>query len=208
MYLGTHHQNKLFIGRIRLSVSTVNHTYELSGITHVASIWLGPVLTDHESVPTARWSPVNTFLRFAVTGPSQMKSVRTDVMWVILCYWSHILSLRKSNDRPISQIPECTSSISHNAPFRTEMCTFLFWMKHCGIWNWCIQGFVAQVHYLVHLGVFTRVLTVECRCQVNTGVAVTGLDSWIYFVWKNKITFIFIISRHLHETGQWKIFPR
>ena len=29
----------------------------------------------------------------------------------------------------------CTCSISHNAPFRTEMCTFLFWMEHCGIWN-------------------------------------------------------------------------
>ena len=34
-----------------------------------------------------------------------------------------------------SQIPGCTCSISHNAPFRTEMCTFLFWMEHCGIWN-------------------------------------------------------------------------
>ena len=28
---------------------------------------------------------------------------------------------------PNLQIPEWTCSISHNAPFRTEMCTFLFW---------------------------------------------------------------------------------
>ena len=28
-------------------------------------------------------------------------------------------------NRPISQTPECTCFISHNAPFRTEMCTFL-----------------------------------------------------------------------------------
>ena len=35
----------------------------------------------------------------------------------------------------ISEIPECTCSISHNAPFRIEMCTFLLWMEHCGIWN-------------------------------------------------------------------------
>ena len=32
--------------------------------------------------------------------------------------------------------------ISHNSPFRTEMCTFLFWMVNCGIWDWCIVGFV------------------------------------------------------------------
>ena len=53
---------------------------------------------------------------------------------IYLCNW------------PYSQITECTSSISQNAPFRTEMCTFLFWMKHCGngtgafwyLWNWSI----------------------------------------------------------------------
>ena len=54
--------------------------------------------------------------------------------------WSH------SINRPFSQIPKCTSPISHNAPFRTEMCTFLFWMVHCGIWDWCIVGFVQQVN--------------------------------------------------------------
>ena len=31
---------------------------------------------------------------------------------------------------------------SHNAPFRTEMCSFLFWMVHCGIWDRCIVGFM------------------------------------------------------------------
>ena len=43
---------------------------------------------------------------------------------------------------PNSQIPECICSIPHNAPFRTEMYTFLFWMEYCGIWNRCILGFV------------------------------------------------------------------
>ena len=41
-----------------------------------------------------------------------------------------------------SQIPQCTCSIFHNASFRTEMYTFLFWMVHCVIWNRCIVGFV------------------------------------------------------------------
>ena len=50
------------------------------------------------------------------------------------------------SNRPVSQIPEYTCSISCNAPFRTEMCTFLFWMEHCGIWNRCILGFVSLVN--------------------------------------------------------------
>ena len=52
---------------------------------------------------------------------------------------------------PNSQIPECTCSISQNAPFRTEMCTFLFWMEHCGIWNRCILEFVKLVYSLVSM---------------------------------------------------------
>ena len=39
-----------------------------------------------------------------------------------------------------SQIPKRTCPLSYNAPFRTEMCTFLFWMVHCGIWNRSLLG--------------------------------------------------------------------
>ena len=42
-------------------------------------------------------------------------------------------------NRPISQIPQCTCPISHNTPFRTEMCTFLFWMVHCNNFLLTIQ---------------------------------------------------------------------
>ena len=52
------------------------------------------------------------------------------------------------NNWPNSQIPKCIGSISLKAPFRTEMCTFLFWMMHCGIWNRCIMGFVKLVHHI------------------------------------------------------------
>ena len=58
---------------------------------------------------------------------------------------------------PHSQTPECTCSISHNATSRTEMCTFLFWMLHCGIWNRCILGFVKLV-YCTGLGSFSAML--------------------------------------------------
>ena len=43
---------------------------------------------------------------------------------------------------PNAQIQQPTCHISHNAPFRTEMGTFLFWMVRCGIWDSCIEGFV------------------------------------------------------------------
>ena len=42
-------------------------------------------------------------------------------------------------------------SKSHNTPFRTEMCTFLFWMVNCGIWDRCIVGFMGLVYYFVHI---------------------------------------------------------
>ena len=59
-------------------------------------------------------------------------------VWPCLMWWHQQYGYNWSN----SPIPECTCSISHNAPFRTEMCTFLFWMEHCMIWNKCILGFV------------------------------------------------------------------
>ena len=45
-------------------------------------------------------------------------------------------------NRPISQIPQTTCSLSHNASFRPAMCTFLFRIVHCKIWNRSIVGFV------------------------------------------------------------------
>ena len=53
-----------------------------------------------------------------------------------------LISRAQRYNRPISQIPKCTCSISYNAPFRSEIVTFLFWMEHCGIWDRCILGFV------------------------------------------------------------------
>ena len=50
---------------------------------------------------------------------------------------------------PVAQFPQCTSLTPHNAPFRTEMCTFLFWMMHCGIQDWCIVGFVRLIYFVV-----------------------------------------------------------
>ena len=72
-----------------------------------------------------------------VTGefPAQIASNAEKVSYLMRLWWFWI-------NRPISQIPECTCCISHNASFRTEMHTFLFWMERCGIWNRCILRFV------------------------------------------------------------------
>ena len=68
--------------------------------------------------------------------PAQRAS-NTELWWFLCCLprvpiegaveWS--MKLHNSH------IPECTCPIPHNAPFRTEMCTFLFWMEHFGIWH-------------------------------------------------------------------------
>ena len=62
----------------------------------------------------------------------------TKLLRLSLKFHLNILCL---TNRPISQIPECTCSLTHKAAFRTEMCTFVNWMEHCGIWNGCILGF-------------------------------------------------------------------
>ena len=61
---------------------------------------------------------------------------------ILLTLWHVTSIIGPARD---SQIPQCICSLSHNAPFRTEMCTFLFWMVHCGIWNRCSVGFVNLV---------------------------------------------------------------
>ena len=43
--------------------------------------------------------------------------------------------------------PTMSCHISHNAPFRTEMFTFLFWMVHYGVWNRSIVGFRRLVYW-------------------------------------------------------------
>ena len=63
----------------------------------------------------------------------------------------------------------------HNAPFRAEMCTFLFWMEHCGMWKRCIVGFVNWVNWN-HLIIFCNygsndpVRSQFCTCHDSSAV--------------------------------------
>ena len=60
------------------------------------------------------------------------------------------------SNRSISQIPQCTSPISHNAPFckrNVHICAhFCYKMVHCGIFVWCIVGCVRWVYWQVSIG--------------------------------------------------------
>ena len=88
---------------------------------------------------------MNYGLQISITHSTRY-SVVSNYVKTYICleeYWECHL------DGTNSQIPQCTCLISHNALFRTGMCTFLFWMVHCGIWDRCTVGFVKLV-YFVH----------------------------------------------------------
>ena len=58
-----------------------------------------------------------------------------------------------STNGPISQIPQCTISISHNAPYCNRNVHtrrhFCYKMMHCRICYWCMVELVQQVYYKV-----------------------------------------------------------
>ena len=97
------------------------------------------IIPTHICVMRPQW--LNNF----TSHPISMHLIRSNWNWSVLSLSFRVTSLTSGN-WPNSQIPEFTCSISHNAPFRTEMCTFVFWMEHRGIWNRCILGFVKLVN--------------------------------------------------------------
>ena len=74
-------------------------------------IWFGTKQAEWDYCPNAT--------DFILKDANKMNKHQTTTKWQI--------------NRPVSQIPQCTCPISHNAPFRAETHTFLFWMVHCWI---------------------------------------------------------------------------
>ena len=72
---------------------------------------------------------------------------------------------------PNPRIPQWTCSIPHNAPFRTEMCTFLVWMVHHGICNgiWEIGPLVLFYKYIDSHYSFAHIFQ---GCFTGTGTVV------------------------------------
>ena len=103
---------------------------------------------------------------------------------------------------PISQIPQSICPISHNAPFRTEMCTFLFRMVHCGIWDRYIVVFVNLVYWL-HMKDDTQ----ECfsiKMYKKYGLYSTQICLYIQLsITNNSCPYTFS-----DDVMTWKHFPR
>ena len=98
-------------------------------------------------------------------------------MIFVICKYSSMYPYPYLN-WPNSQIPECTCSISQNAPFRTEMCTFLFWMEHSGIWNRCILGFKK-------IGLFwIALITVTERGPVKFQIRYLAMYQLMFSTWE------------------------
>ena len=90
----------------------------------------------------------------------------------------------RSYDGPILQTPQSTWHKSHNAAFRKEFCTLLFWMVHSGIWDRCIVGFVffSMHHQCVvpSFHIFLHHTPGACRCR-EAGMATD--HAWSYHGW-------------------------
>ena len=50
-------------------------------------------------------------------------------------------------NKTVAQFPKCTSTRFHNQPLH-KMYTFSYKTEHCGIWDWCIVGFVRWAQYI------------------------------------------------------------
>ena len=97
-------------------------------------------LTDKRSFPESKVRGTNMDPGGPQVGPMNF------AIWVGLTVTSssgkQTFSFSVVANRMNWQIPQCTCHLSHNAPPRTEMCTFLFWMVHYEIRKRCFWGFV------------------------------------------------------------------
>ena len=73
---------------------------------------------------------------------------------IIISEMAFITSKGFSCNRPLVQIPQCTSPVSYSAPFcnrNVHICAhFCYRLLHCGIFVWCIMGFVRWVYCAIH----------------------------------------------------------
>ena len=130
------------------------------GISYeIALKWMPPDLTDDKSTLVMTWchQAASHYLSQCwprslspdgITRPqwvnglvpiTQQAVALTNVHQNFLC---HVMSLGRSLHFKL--VPPCTCPIFHNAPFRTEMCTFLIWTVGYGtialwdLWDWSI----------------------------------------------------------------------
>ena len=77
---------------------------------------------------------------------NKMNITSTIIATIVEFYNSKVNHCMQCGHWPVAQISQCTSSVSHNAPFcyrNVHMCAhFCDKMAHCGIFVWCIVEIV------------------------------------------------------------------
>ena len=110
------------------------------------------------------------------------------LLWLLFYYLSyicrsfiHVRMIFQSQHQRGSQIPQCICTVSHNATFcsrNVHRCAhFCYKMMHCGIFVWCIVGFVK----LDYLGAWSHVMIHDCN--VCNGKCIISSLSWILFLY-------------------------
>ena len=107
------------------------------------------------------------------------------------------------NKSSISQVPQCIRQITHNAPFSN---IFLWKMVHCGIWVWCILGFVQWVYWLtknLFLVNKSEFLDIERSWMEKTYTI--DMETWFLFT-ANKNVFFNNSGTRLEERAETGLF--
>ena len=69
---------------------------------------------------------------------------RRDRLWPCSIAWVNFMEQQSREFLNVSTRP-----ISHNTPFKTEICTFLFWIVYCETWERFIMGFARLIYELL-----------------------------------------------------------
>ena len=202
----------------------------------VSVMRLGPTVLSQTNIifkTFSSWDPTSMQQtdREHVPRTNVVKSMRL-AGWSFHTTWYHMGSTNQSalntdfttdgdpsDNWPNSQISECSCSISHNAPFRTEMCTFLFWMKHCGIWNRCILGFLKLIYSKVPQHACTKTWSPIPQCPLyseqipgksmkvaqHNGVSVSKTNRNISGVWMVSLGWNYWSTMAI-QNWKWKWF--
>ena len=174
-----------FTHRFNIDTTTV---IEITAVLHIRSLTLqvlGPEYSGRTRSITlllSTWKPTDQ-----VVGSSGI-----DCAWYDKRFYRQKIATNSafslSINWPNSQIPQCTCPISHNAPFRTEMYTFLFWMVHCGISNRCTVGFMILVYCnrCKYIYIFSRK---DYHVMVVT--IMQYVSGWIFLHYETAVTMFY-----------------
>ena len=114
------------------------------------------------------------------------------------------ISLHNWNQPVFHKIPQCTCPISHYVPFRTEKCTFLFWMVHCGIWDRCIVRFVNLVNCcILHSNKITFHPSQSHNCLLEKSIYEMHISNHMFLLLKEYLSALLIDSRCMYQDNFW-----